>query len=243
MIRFYTASNRFDAYLLADRLKQAGIRAHVFNEHVSSIVGEVSAGGRRSRRCGSSVSRIASGPRCCWRGSRPTPARQRSTAPHAARRIAGDVRFVLELRLGAVELRRRSTAPQPRKRVAASATPCADLDAIADRHAAAVVGAERRVPGSARSASSSGRSLSAMAEVVLRNRAWPARDRLPRSAGSLRRPVRSALHVPASRARPSGFAGKSGLRMPPTNVVSRTVPSGARPGNMLLEKSEPRMRR
>ena len=42
MIRFYTARNRYDAYLLADRLKQAGIRAHVFNEHASSIVGEVS---------------------------------------------------------------------------------------------------------------------------------------------------------------------------------------------------------
>src|SRR5215813_8339352 len=41
MIRFYTASNRYDAYLLADRLKQAGIRAHVFNEHASSIVGDV----------------------------------------------------------------------------------------------------------------------------------------------------------------------------------------------------------
>ena len=41
MIRFYTARNRFDAYLLADRLNQAGIRAHVFNEHASSIVGEV----------------------------------------------------------------------------------------------------------------------------------------------------------------------------------------------------------
>jgi hypothetical protein len=41
VIRFYTASNRFDAYLLADRLKQAGIRAHVFNEHASSIVGDV----------------------------------------------------------------------------------------------------------------------------------------------------------------------------------------------------------
>ena len=41
MIRFYTARYRFDAYLLADRLKQAGIRAHVFNEHASSIVGEV----------------------------------------------------------------------------------------------------------------------------------------------------------------------------------------------------------
>ena len=41
VIRFYTARNRFDAYLLADRLKQAGIRAHVFNEHASSIVGEI----------------------------------------------------------------------------------------------------------------------------------------------------------------------------------------------------------
>jgi len=41
MIRFYTAQNRFDAYLLADRLNQAGIRAHVFNEHASSIVGDV----------------------------------------------------------------------------------------------------------------------------------------------------------------------------------------------------------
>ena len=41
MIRFYTARSRFDAYLLADRLNQAGIRAHVFNEHASSIVGDV----------------------------------------------------------------------------------------------------------------------------------------------------------------------------------------------------------
>jgi len=41
VIRFYTARNRFDAYLLADRLNQIGIRAHVFNEHTSSIVGEV----------------------------------------------------------------------------------------------------------------------------------------------------------------------------------------------------------
>jgi Putative prokaryotic signal transducing protein len=41
MVRFYTARSRFDAYLLADRLNQAGIRAHVFNEHASSIVGDV----------------------------------------------------------------------------------------------------------------------------------------------------------------------------------------------------------
>jgi hypothetical protein len=41
VFRFYIARQRYDAYLLADRLKQAGIRAHVFNEHTSSIVGEV----------------------------------------------------------------------------------------------------------------------------------------------------------------------------------------------------------
>ena len=41
MIRFYIARQRYDAYLLADRLNQAGIRAHVFNEHASSIVGDV----------------------------------------------------------------------------------------------------------------------------------------------------------------------------------------------------------
>ena len=41
MILFYTARQRFDAYLLADRLKHAGIRAHVFNEHAASIVGDV----------------------------------------------------------------------------------------------------------------------------------------------------------------------------------------------------------
>jgi hypothetical protein len=41
MIRFYIARQRYDAYLVADRLNQAGIRAHVFNEHASSIVGDV----------------------------------------------------------------------------------------------------------------------------------------------------------------------------------------------------------
>jgi len=41
MFRFYTARARFDAFLLADRLKQAGIRAHVFNQHAASIVGDV----------------------------------------------------------------------------------------------------------------------------------------------------------------------------------------------------------
>jgi hypothetical protein len=41
MIRVYVARQRFDAYLVSDRLNQAGIRAHVFNEHMSSIVGDV----------------------------------------------------------------------------------------------------------------------------------------------------------------------------------------------------------
>jgi Putative prokaryotic signal transducing protein len=41
MIRFYIARQRYDAWLVADRLAQAGIRAHVFNQHASSIVGEV----------------------------------------------------------------------------------------------------------------------------------------------------------------------------------------------------------
>ncbi len=41
MICFYVARQRFDAYLVADRLNGVGIRAHVFNEHAASIVGDV----------------------------------------------------------------------------------------------------------------------------------------------------------------------------------------------------------
>lgn len=41
MFRFYIARARFDAFLIADRLNQAGIRAHVFNQHAQSIVGDV----------------------------------------------------------------------------------------------------------------------------------------------------------------------------------------------------------
>lgn len=41
MIRFYIARARYDAFLVADRLNQAGIRAHVFNQHAQSIVGDV----------------------------------------------------------------------------------------------------------------------------------------------------------------------------------------------------------
>ena len=41
MQRIFVAAHRFDAYLLVDRLAQSGIKAHVFNEHMSSIVGDV----------------------------------------------------------------------------------------------------------------------------------------------------------------------------------------------------------
>jgi hypothetical protein len=41
MQRIFIALHRVDAYLLVHRLAQAGIKAHVFNEHTSSIVGEV----------------------------------------------------------------------------------------------------------------------------------------------------------------------------------------------------------
>ena len=41
MVRIYIARARFDAFLVADRLNQAGIRAHVFNQHAQSIVGDV----------------------------------------------------------------------------------------------------------------------------------------------------------------------------------------------------------
>jgi hypothetical protein len=41
MIRVYTARQRYDAFLVADRLNQAGIKAHVFNQYASSIVGDV----------------------------------------------------------------------------------------------------------------------------------------------------------------------------------------------------------
>jgi hypothetical protein len=41
MIRIYIARQRYDAWLVADRLKQVGIRAHVFNQYASSIVGEL----------------------------------------------------------------------------------------------------------------------------------------------------------------------------------------------------------
>ncbi len=41
MVRFYIALARYDAFLVADRLNQAGIKAHVFNQHAQSIVGDV----------------------------------------------------------------------------------------------------------------------------------------------------------------------------------------------------------
>jgi hypothetical protein len=39
--RFYIGLNRFDAYLLLHRLQHAGVVAHIFNEHMQSIVGDV----------------------------------------------------------------------------------------------------------------------------------------------------------------------------------------------------------
>ena len=41
MLRIYIARARYDAFLIADRLNQAGIRAHVLNQHAQSIVGDV----------------------------------------------------------------------------------------------------------------------------------------------------------------------------------------------------------
>ncbi len=41
VIRIYIARARYDAFLVADRLRHAGIKAHVFNQHASSIVGDV----------------------------------------------------------------------------------------------------------------------------------------------------------------------------------------------------------
>lgn len=41
MKRLYSAHTRVDAWLLRDRLLHANIEAHVFNQHMSSIVGDV----------------------------------------------------------------------------------------------------------------------------------------------------------------------------------------------------------
>jgi hypothetical protein len=41
MHRIFIASHRVEAYLLVDRLAHAGIKAHIFNEHMSSIAGDV----------------------------------------------------------------------------------------------------------------------------------------------------------------------------------------------------------
>lgn len=41
MKRLYSAHARIDAWLVRDRLRHANIDAHVFNQHMSSIVGDV----------------------------------------------------------------------------------------------------------------------------------------------------------------------------------------------------------
>ena len=67
---------------------------------------------------------------------------------------------------------------------------------------------------------------------------------ISRHSGALRAPISAASSVCSSCASvASDCAGRSGLRRPPMKVVSSTVPSGARPSNMLLENSVPRIRR
>ena len=41
MLLFFRANDRIQAYVIRDVLSHHGIKAHVFNEHASSIVGEV----------------------------------------------------------------------------------------------------------------------------------------------------------------------------------------------------------
>ena len=41
MRRLYSAGDRVDAWLLRDRLMHANIDAHVFNQHMQAIVGDV----------------------------------------------------------------------------------------------------------------------------------------------------------------------------------------------------------
>jgi hypothetical protein len=41
MLLFFRASDRIQAYVIRDVLSHHGIKAHVFNEHMSSIVGDV----------------------------------------------------------------------------------------------------------------------------------------------------------------------------------------------------------
>ena len=41
MVLFYRAGDRIQAYVIRDVLSFHGIKAHVFNEHMSSIVGDV----------------------------------------------------------------------------------------------------------------------------------------------------------------------------------------------------------
>lgn len=41
MRRLYSAVSRVDAWLLRDRLLHADIEAHVFNQHMAAIVGDV----------------------------------------------------------------------------------------------------------------------------------------------------------------------------------------------------------
>jgi hypothetical protein len=89
MIRVYVARQRYDAYLVADRLNQAGIRAHVFNEHASSIVGDVPPD--------------VAQPQVWIADDRDAPradAHRAALLPQMRRAIAGQFRALLELRHG-----------------------------------------------------------------------------------------------------------------------------------------------
>ena len=44
MKRLYDAANRIDAFLLRDRLLHANIDAHVFNQHMEAVSGDVPFG-------------------------------------------------------------------------------------------------------------------------------------------------------------------------------------------------------
>ena len=106
MERFYTALNRFDAYLLLHRLQHAGISAHVFNEHASSIVGEVPPDvaqpqvwlDERTRPAARGSGARRAGPRARAIGQR--------ILPLVPRGESGELRAVLALR-------RESLAPAP----------------------------------------------------------------------------------------------------------------------------------
>ena len=87
MKRLFSAAGAVDAWLLRDRLEHAGIDAHVFNEHMQSIVGDVPPD-----VAGPQVwvddENYARAPARCWKRFVPSASAQAaSPARAAARRI------------------------------------------------------------------------------------------------------------------------------------------------------------